>query len=86
MPAPPPALLAATFHRPAAPRHAVPRPALVARLNDGYGKTTLAAQLCRSVTWLVPDEAVVATLLLWAFAWILAAALLVTPDRANTTA
>ena len=53
-----PALLAAKFHRPAAPRYAVPRPALVARLNDGlaagrlltliaapagYGKTTLAA-------------------------------------------
>ena len=59
MPAPPPALLAAKFHRPAAPRHAVPRPALVARLNAGlaagrpltliaapagYGKTTLAAE------------------------------------------
>ena len=59
MSAPTPALLAAKFHRPAAPRHAVPRPALVARLNDGlaagrpltliaapagYGKTTLAAE------------------------------------------
>ena len=54
-----PILLAAKFHRPAASRHAVPRPALVARLNAGlaagrplsliaapagYGKTTLAAQ------------------------------------------
>ena len=62
MSAPPPALLAAKFHRPAAPRHAVPRPALVARLNDGlaagrpltliaapagYGKTTLAAEWAR---------------------------------------
>ena len=59
MPAPPPALLAAKFHRPAAPHHAVPRPALVARLNGGlaarrpltliaapagYGKTPLAAE------------------------------------------
>ena len=59
MSAPTPALLAAKFHRPAAPRHAVPRPALIARLNDGlaagrpltliaapagYGKTTLAAE------------------------------------------
>ncbi len=59
MSAPMPTLLAAKFHRPAAPRHAVPRPALIARLNDGlaagrpltliaapagYGKTTLAAQ------------------------------------------
>ena len=58
MSAPTPALLAAKLRRPAAPRHAVPRPALVARLNDGlaagrpltliaapagYGKTTLAA-------------------------------------------
>ena len=54
-----PLLLAAKFHRPAAPRHQVARPALVARLNvglaanhpltliaapAGYGKTTLAAQ------------------------------------------
>jgi len=54
-----PLLLAAKFHRPAAPRHPVARPALVARLNvglaanhpltliaapAGYGKTTLAAQ------------------------------------------
>lgn len=54
-----PALLATKFHRPTPPRHAVPRPALVDRLNDGlaaarpltliaapagYGKTTLAAQ------------------------------------------
>ena len=59
MSAPTPTLLAAKFHRPAAPRHAVPRPALMARLNDGLaagrpltlvaapagsGKTTLAAQ------------------------------------------
>jgi ATP/maltotriose-dependent transcriptional regulator MalT len=35
MSAPTPTLLAAKFHRPAAPRHAVPRPALVARLNAG---------------------------------------------------
>lgn len=55
----PPALLTAKFRRPAPPRHGVPRPALLARLNDGlaagrpltliaapagYGKTTLAAQ------------------------------------------
>jgi LuxR family maltose regulon positive regulatory protein len=54
-----PPLLAVKFHQPAAPRHQVARPALLARLNDGlaagrpltliaapagYGKTTLAAQ------------------------------------------
>ena len=54
-----PPLLTVKFHQPAAPRHQVVRPALVARLNDGlaagrpltliaapagYGKTTLAAQ------------------------------------------
>jgi LuxR family maltose regulon positive regulatory protein len=54
-----PHLLAAKFHQPAAPRHGVARPALVARLNAGlaagrplaliaapagYGKTTLAAE------------------------------------------
>ncbi len=61
MPAPSstPPLLAAKFHRPASPLGLVPRPVLVARLNDGlaagrpltliaapagYGKTTLAAQ------------------------------------------
>ncbi len=53
-----PTLLTAKFHRPAAPRRAVPRPALTVRLNDGlaagrpltliaapagYGKTPLAA-------------------------------------------
>ncbi len=55
----PTTLLAAKFLQPAPPRHAVPRPALVQRLNDGlaagqplllidapagYGKTTLAAE------------------------------------------
>ncbi len=54
-----PPLLTVKFHQPAAPRHQVARPALIARLNDGlaagrpltllaapagYGKTTLAAQ------------------------------------------
>ena len=57
-PLPEPTVIAAKFHRPAAPRHPVPRPALMARLDAGlaagwpltliaapagYGKTTLAA-------------------------------------------
>lgn len=65
MPAPTqPLLLAAKLRRPAVPRHAVPRPALIARLNDGlaasrpltliaapagYGKTTLAAEWAAQV-------------------------------------
>lgn len=65
MPAPTqPPLLAAKLRRPAVPRHAVPRPALIARLNDGlsagrpltliaapagYGKTTLASEWAAQV-------------------------------------
>ena len=43
----PPALLAAKFHRPAAPRHAVPRPALMrAERRPGRGRplTLIAAR------------------------------------------
>jgi LuxR family maltose regulon positive regulatory protein len=66
-------LLTVKFHQPAAPRHQVARPALVARLNKGlaagrpltliaapagYGKTTLAAQ------WTAPLDRPVAWLAL----------------------